>query len=410
MKDFLHIKEILSTYKSLPKQIKVLYFITLVGELYLIIPIWMFFYLRYISYEQIALITIIQQVTSIIFEVPTGAFADIFGKKITLIIAYILYALSLVFMPFGNTFIYFAIFEIIRGIAKALISGSFEALTYDSLKEIKLSKLFPAVTSQFITISWFGYIIAGILGGILYDIWFGLPYIILGFFYTVNIVLFFVYIKEPHIDSNKVSLKNYLHQNTEGFKELFSNSRITILTITLVLITMGYYTASELLGISQGKQYGFNGSQVGLVFTGGYIVSVILSSIFPLLLKKYKTTSIILSTSTALLVSFLFAKFINPIIGASLIVLRISSSSTFSNIRSVTLNENISSKNRSTALSSFALIYEVGYVIIAYFAGWYIQKHSPNDFAFVLGLILLFLLIIIRVISYLNLKYLKAIR
>lgn len=89
------INKIFPKYQWLPTHIKRLYIITFLGELYLIIPIWMFFYLRFLSFEQVALITIIQHVTAILFEVPTGAFADIFGKRKTLIICYILYSISL---------------------------------------------------------------------------------------------------------------------------------------------------------------------------------------------------------------------------------------------------------------------------------------------------------------------------
>jgi len=301
-------------------------------------------------------------------------------------------------MPFGSTFIFFAVLEVIKGAAKALYSGSFEALTYDSLKDNGKEDLFPTISANLVTVSWIGYILAGVLGGILYDIWFGLPYLVLALLYFIIIILFIVYAKEPSVDSVKVIVKNYLKQNIEGFNELFSKFNVSIVTIILAIITIGYYTASELLGISQGNQYGLSGTQVGLIFTCGYIVSVGLSYVFPLLLKKFKTLSIVVSATSALLISFLLAKFVSPVIGASLIVLRISNSSTFSNIRSIILNKNISSKNRSTALSSFALIYELGYVAIVYFAGKYIGNNSPNDFAFLLGIILLGLLVFLLVI------------
>lgn len=401
------INKIFPKYQQLPTHIKRLYIITFLGELYLIIPIWMFFYLRFLSFEQVALITIIQQVTAILFEVPTGAFADIFGKRKTLIICYILYSISLILMPLGaiaplgTTFLFFTILEVLKGIAKALYSGSFEALSYDSLKEIGSEKLYPALSSNLTTVSWIAYIIAGLLGGIMYDIWFGLPYIILGFLYVINIFIIIFSVKEPKIDSVKVTLDGYIKQNMEGFKELFSNSKLTFITITLVLITLGYYTASELLGISQGREYGLSGTEVGLIFTCGYIVSVILSTFFEKILEKYSAIKVTVTTTISLLTSFLLAKFVSPAIGASLIVLRISSSSTFSNVRSVILNKQISSKNRSTALSSFALMYELGYVVIAYFAGSYIGTHSPNDFALILGLILLGSIVFVQLLSFL---------
>lgn len=394
------IDRVFPKYRFLPSRVKVLYVATFLGELYLIIPVWMFFYLRFLNYEQIALITIIRQVTSIVLEVPTGAFADLFGKRVTVIMSYIFFATAFVLMPLGTTFLYFAMMEVMIGIARALYSGSFEALTYDSLKEEGLEEVFPTVTSNLVTVSWIAYILAGILGGVLYDLWFGLPYVVLAVLHCVNIILVARYVNEPYIETVKVTLGGYIRQNVEGFKELFANSSIVILTLTLALVTLGYFTAAELLGISQGKQYGFSGTQVGLIFSGGYVVSAVLSGMFSRLLQRFKMTSILLSTTSALLMSFLLARFVGPFFGAMLIMLRISSSSTFSNIRSVVLNKNISSKNRSTALSSFALVYEFGYVVIAYFAGWYMGKHSPNEFAFLLGILLLSLLGLVQMVSF----------
>lgn len=386
--------KIFPQYNQLPKKVQILYPVTFLGELFLIIPIWMFFYLKFLTYEEIALIVIVQQITMVLCEVPTGAFADMFGKKLSLILSYLLYAVSLLLIPLGSSLAYFIVLEIVRGVAKALYSGSFEALTYDSLKEEKLEESYPAVVSNFITISWVAYIFAGITGGALYDIWYGLPYLVLSVLYFINLVLIIVYTKEPAIDSQKVSLRGYIKQNLQGFEELFANSKISMLTIILATISLGYYVASELLGISQGSQYGYTGTEIGIVFSVGYVFSAILSGLFTKILGKFSVLKIIVSTTVALLISFLLAKFVDPVIGASLIILRISSSSTFSNIRSVILNRNVSSKNRATALSSFALIYELGFVFIAFFAGSYITKSSPNDFALILGIGLLALLLL----------------
>lgn len=119
-----------------PSNINTLYYVSFFSELFFIISIWLLFYLGFLTLPQIALLTIIRQFATLFLELPTGALADLWGKKRTLILGFFLYSISLILIPFGTVFLYFVIFEIIRGGAKALISGAFEALAYDSLKDI----------------------------------------------------------------------------------------------------------------------------------------------------------------------------------------------------------------------------------------------------------------------------------
>ncbi|WP_230683118.1 hypothetical protein, partial [Streptococcus pneumoniae] len=76
--------------------------------------------------------------------------------------------------------------------------------------------------------------------------------------------------------------------------------------------------------------------------------------------------------------SFISAKFVGITFGSILIILRISSSTTFWNIQSSTLNPLIESKNRATTLSTFSLLCQLPYALLAYIIGDNIDKSSPN--------------------------------
>lgn len=386
----------------LPSNIKTLYYISFLSELFFIIPIWLLFYLRFITLPQIALLTIIRQFATLFLELPTGALADLWGKKRTLILGFFLYAISLILIPFGKVFWYFVIFEIIRGGARALISGAFEALAYDSLKDINKENYYPTLIGKINTISWIALIIASILGGILYDIYYPLPYIITGVFYLISVILMVLFIKEPLNDTQKYSFKIYIKQTYQGVGELFRSFRISIIVVILAIISLGFYLASELIGPAQVEAFGFNGTKIGVIFSTGYALSAILSFIFPQIHKKISKAFILLGVILLLTLSFVGIKFVPAIIGSIFIIFRIASSSIFNNLRSVYLNSIVSSKNRATALSTFSFLYIGAYSLIAYLAGKYVEIYSIESFTLLYGAMSFVVLILLGVILIVN--------
>jgi len=65
--------------------------------------------------------------TLFICEIPTGAFADIFGRKTSFVLACGLMGLSMFVYGASHTFVGFIIAEVIGGIAATFKSGAFQA-------------------------------------------------------------------------------------------------------------------------------------------------------------------------------------------------------------------------------------------------------------------------------------------
>ena len=74
--------------------------------------------------------------TLFVCEIPTGAFADIFGRKRSFIVACALMSLSMFAYGGSNTLSGFILAEIIGAIGSTFRSGAFRAWLYDSLKYI----------------------------------------------------------------------------------------------------------------------------------------------------------------------------------------------------------------------------------------------------------------------------------
>lgn len=97
--------------------------------------IWVL-YLAYCGMHlaQIGLLERIYHATSIVCEIPSGAAADLLGRKRCMILSNICIAVSCVIMLFSKSFGCFAVSFVVQALGNNLNSGSEEALVYDSMK------------------------------------------------------------------------------------------------------------------------------------------------------------------------------------------------------------------------------------------------------------------------------------
>lgn len=97
--------------------------------------IWVL-YLAYCGMHlaQIGLLEGLYHATSIVCEIPSGAAADLLGRKRCMILSNICIAVSCVIMLFSKSFGCFAVSFVVQALGNNLNSGSEEALVYDSMK------------------------------------------------------------------------------------------------------------------------------------------------------------------------------------------------------------------------------------------------------------------------------------
>lgn len=86
------------------------------------------------SMLEIGLLESIFHVASMSFEIPSGAIADVFGRKKTMVASQMMNVLASIVMIFSHSFVSISIAMIFSAFSYNLASGSREALAYDSLK------------------------------------------------------------------------------------------------------------------------------------------------------------------------------------------------------------------------------------------------------------------------------------
>lgn len=353
------------------------------------------------SYADVALLASIGGMATTIFEIPTGAFADIVGRRNALILSYILYTVAMFGEAFSNTFYMFAIFTVISSLVNSLYSGSLEALVYDTLLEDGHEKTYDKVISKMESMMWLGLVVGATLGGFMYTLWFRLPFIMQGFAALIAAFAAFQLV-EPKIDTVQYKLSDMITQNIQGFKELFKSAKITFISLLFITLETGFYMSSALLGISQATEYGLDARGISILFAIGYLISAGVSYCYPNIRKLLGTRNTLLIATGLLLSSFIFAQQVGLILGSILIIARIASSTIANNTRSVLLNRFITSKNRATSISTLVLLSHIPYTLAAYSIGIYIEKNSANEFAFILGITLTAVLILLQALQFLH--------
>ncbi len=99
-----------------------------------------FYVHRGLSLEQIFLLSVVFAVTNLFAEIPSSYAADRWGRKKTIALAVCFMAVSSVFDFFSHSFTFFVFGLIIYAISYAFLSGTDDALIYDTIKELGREK------------------------------------------------------------------------------------------------------------------------------------------------------------------------------------------------------------------------------------------------------------------------------
>lgn len=153
--------------------------------------IWIGFYVIYfkeigLSFFQISLLFAIWSLAKIIFELPTGAIADIFGKKVSIMISYGLYAILLIILPFVSNIYLLLLIFLLLGLSVTFSSGADEALVINYLKDNKRKDLIHDYYIKHSSL----FSLAGIFAGLISA--FTVKYLGLSYIWTVTGIMSFV--------------------------------------------------------------------------------------------------------------------------------------------------------------------------------------------------------------------------
>jgi len=200
------------------------------------IPVIALFYIAsQVSFEEFTIIFAVFGLTTLLLEIPSGVFADLLGKKNSLLISRFCYLIQLVILAFFNGFWPLLIGQVIVGVGVSLTSGAKEAILYDTLKKLKREKEHKRLSGLMFTVMFVTQAFVFIIGGVLFTIHYKLPAIaslpfgFFGFFLTF-------FLKEPYKGAKKATLKNSFLHLKEGLGYFIDNGYVKYLAFYSLIV------------------------------------------------------------------------------------------------------------------------------------------------------------------------------
>jgi len=236
--------------------------------LYFAPAFWILQFQQNFSLTQIGILFGILSFSHFIFEIPTGAFADIYGRKNSTLLGYFMTGIVVLFLSFTSNFYYLVLLFILWGVAGTFISGARESWIIDRLKANKKENLindFYIKEQSVIRISLF---LSGFLGAFIVSkfgldiIWFfaGLSYLVSGFL--------LIFIKEFKIhDAENKNTSSILEQAKVSIKYSWKHHVLFFLLVATFFIMFRDSFGGDLVWQPFLKSLGFPVFAFGILFS-----------------------------------------------------------------------------------------------------------------------------------------------
>lgn len=328
-----------------------------------------------VSIGEVTLILAIGSVTAMIFEIPSGAFSDIFGRRNTMILAGFLLLLSVFILGIGGSFIFLAAYAVLNGLAESLFSGTDSSLAYDSLVQDGKKHLFKRYTAMSNALWPIGASISSVIGGFLAANSLQLPVFVTLVPFAVAFLLTF-FMREPKIDTEGHDKNILNHMKDAGLTVLRSK-----VILILMLASLFFYAFGEVAHQLKPIFFDFKSISVemfGTIFAATFALSALGSLSAERVSGRMgdKATLILSAVLPSLLI--LWATFLQGLWVAVLVVI----SSLFWGLRwpvmSNLINDLIPSRQRTTILSVGNLANRLGFAAFAPIFGFLTDVSNIN--------------------------------
>lgn len=355
--------------------------------IYFIAPIRILYLISFgLTYSQIGMMELAAAISVILLEIPSGIFADIFGRKKSRIIAYVLSFLAFTFLSFGSTPAVFIFGWALSGAADAFQSGAQDALIFDTLKQLDKEKDYIKIKSHFLLINTISVVVGSLVGSYVYSIDRRLPWYLVTATIFLSTILFLT-IKEPKFASKFSSFREHL--GNFKLSLIFSLSKIEVKSLLIfgIVLALPMYVFTTLLSQPYLLDRGFSIKSLGIIFSiitgmGGLIASLT-HKIEPLL-KQRLSFGLIIFSFTFLLIAMGLVH--SPSVILLIIVFYI-----IDNFKNVIidnyLNGSISSESRATVLSVQSFINNIAISVLFVFIGYLVDLYSIDFVLISLGIL-----------------------
>ncbi len=361
---------------QLKKNINKNYIYTLLQNIDLTRGIWMIYLAsKGMSLTQLGLLETVFHITSFFMEVPTGAVADIFGRKISRIFGRVLSLVSVIILLAADSFLWFAVSFVFTALSYNLESGAGDALLYDSLKEIGEEEKYMKISGNKEVFYQVAGIVSFLLGGYMATKSYGIAFTLTIIVGTVALLQSFSF-KEPSIGRKRETEEKgniFVKQLKDSISVVRKNPRIGFLIVfTEIILTFCTCIFFYLQNFLKGN--GYNEAVIGIIYAAAYLVSALTAPQVHRIEKIIKEQGILLITPF-ITVACLWGIALSAYHFIFFIVLMITEEVVYVAMSDY-INKMIPSENRATILSFASMVFSFFMITVFPLVGMLGDRYS----------------------------------
>jgi len=342
------------------------------------------------SLTQIGFLLSALSLSIFIFEIPTGVFADIFGRKKSTIFGFFLSAFAIFMIFFTHNFYLLLVIFFMWGLGQTFISGAQDAWIVDHLKQNKREELVQEFYVKQHSFYSFSLLFSGLIGAWLVQS-FGLSiiWIITAASFIPDIILFSLFAKE-NFPRKKKSLKDeyqgFINHTKESTKYAFNHKVIFSLLVigaisVFVMAFSDFLTWQPLL-----RNLGFQEHWFGYLFSGLMVFGIFGPYVAKFIAKKLNNNALYLMyVSLLVFIVLFFVKFTSILWIFVLLFLLyyVISRDLYLPIFQPFFQKHIPSKMRATVGSFNSMISSGMFIVAMPLAGFIADNIGPQNTIFI---------------------------
>lgn len=174
----------------------------------------------------------VTMISSALFEIPTGIFSDLIGRKNTVICGALASVVAAVFYALGGNYLNLCIGAVFEGLARSFFSGNNDALLHDTLVETGKEESFHAYLGKLSSVFQIALAIAAVIGAVIANYSFALVMWI-SVVPRIIMVLVALFLVDPkHHTRASTNIYSHLSAALSLFRQ---NKRLQLLSISSMI-------------------------------------------------------------------------------------------------------------------------------------------------------------------------------
>lgn len=327
-----------------------------------------------LSYFEIMLLQSVYAVAIAVLEVPSGMLSDMIGRKKTLVVGSVAFAVAYSCGAFGAGLLMFGLMQIFAAVGQSCYSGTFLALMYEDVEHDRsITKSPNAIFSNLQVINLISVLLAALTSVIVVKhISMRATYFITVFMYLLTFVVSLGLKEKQHtcVKKESYSLKGYFSIFREGIQTI-AKCGFQILLIDMIVFVcfsnVVLYLQQPLL-----LDRAFPVAYFGIVSVIVTITTTVALKVFGVLEKRIKQPKRLLSILTMAVIAVLLSNIV--IKNSFWVIMTFSVLAIVMRVREIFImtevNRQISDSSRATVLSIVSAIEMIGIAVLSAVIGY----------------------------------------